>query len=502
MLFMPSTDTSTIFLDTHHHVGPIDRRIFGGFLEHLGRAVYEGVYDPTSGLSDVNGYRRDVLHALQKLNMPVMRYPGGNFVSCYDWTDGIGPRDQRPVRRDFAWRSIESNQFGTDEFMAWCKLARTEPMMAVNLGTAGAKEASALVEYCNLPAGSAWSDRRVSNGHADPYGVKLWCLGNEMDGPWQAGHVPADEYARRANAASVMMKGMDPTIQTIACGSSGRTMGTYLSYDRVVLEHCWDKIDFISAHRYSNNDRADTAWFLAEGVEIDRVIDDYAGVIGYVRGLKRSDKQIHVSFDEWNVWYKDRGMDGHWKQAPHLLEEVYNFEDALVCAQYLSSFIRRADLVKVACIAQVVNVIAPVLTRNNALLLQSIYYPFLLYSQATAGVSLRTAVTCPIYRAGARGEVPALDVSASFNPTDGSASVFIVNRDADDTVTVRYDDRIVDRVVSVEVMSGVDPKASNTWEKPDAVRPTKGHADLVDGAVVMNVPGPGLVVLRLLTRAR
>jgi len=239
--------------------------------------------------------------------------------------------------------------------------------MAVNLGTMGTANAGELVEYCNLPTGTLWADRRKTNGHAEPYGVKLWCLGNEMDGIWQAGHVPADEYARRAGQASVMMKGLDPTIQTIAAGSSGRFMHSYMNWDRTLLEYCWDQIDFISAHRYSNNDRQDSAWFLAEGIEIDRVIEDYEGLLGYVRGLKKSNKRIYLSFDEWNVWYKDRDGDGKWAAAPHLLEEVYNLEDALVCAQYLSSFIRHADTVKLACIAQIVNVIAPVLDPQRRL---------------------------------------------------------------------------------------------------------------------------------------
>jgi alpha-L-arabinofuranosidase len=494
--------TSSVLLNTNFSVGQIDARIFGGFLEHLGRAVYEGVYDPKSPRADENGFRRDVLDALRHLGMPIMRYPGGNFVSCYNWTDGIGPKNQRPLKRDFAWRSIESNQFGTDEFMQWCQAVQAAPMMAVNLGTAGAAEAAALVEYCNLPTGTYWSDRRAANGHTEPYGVKLWCLGNEMDGPWQAGHVPADVYAQRALAASVMMKGMDPTIQTVACGSSGRSMKTYLEFDRTVLEYCWDKINFISAHRYSNNERNDSAWFLAEGAEIDRIVEDYAALINYVRGVKRSDHQVYLSFDEWNVWYKEQGVDAQWAQAPHLLEEIYNFEDALVCAQYLNSFIRHADVVKVACIAQIVNVIAPILTRADSLLIQSIYHPFALFSRATKGVSLRPIVTCPLYRAGTRGEVPMLDVSATFNATDAAAAIFIVNRHQDQTVTIRLEDRQISRVTRVETMGGVDLKAANSWERPSAVEPMLAKANLVDGSAVINVPGPGLAVVQLATTPR
>ena len=449
---------AAVHLDTHHHVGQIDRRIFGGFLEHLGRAVYEGVYDPGNPLSDERGFRKDVLDLLTPLKMPVMRYPGGNFVSCYDWRDGVGPTEKRPTRPDYAWRSRETNKFGTDEFMAWCETAKTDPMMAVNLGTKGTEAAGQLVEYCNLPTGTYWADQRRANGHADPYDVKLWCLGNEMDGIWQAGHVPADEYARRAQQASIMMKGLDKSIQTIACGSSYRGISTYLHWDRTVLEYCWDQIDFISAHRYSNNDRQDSAWFLAEGVDIDRVIEDYAGLLTYVRGVKLSNKHVYLSFDEWNVWYKDRNGDGNWISAPHLLEEIYNLEDALVCAQFLSSFIRHADVVKVACIAQIVNVIAPILTRKEGSLIQSIYYPFLLYSQHATGVSLRPAITSGTYKAGERGEVPAIDVSASYDDSTQQISLFLVNRSQVEfaSIEIHLADMTIIKVLGIDTLGGGD----------------------------------------------
>ncbi|MEI8197456.1 MAG: alpha-N-arabinofuranosidase, partial [Phycisphaerae bacterium] len=323
-----------VLVDTHYHVGPVDPRLFSGFLEHLGRAVYEGVYDPGNPLSDARGFRQDVLAALQPIHMPLVRYPGGNFVSAYDWRDGVGPQASRPRRPEFAWKSIETNQFGTDEFMAWCRLAETSPMMAVNLGTAGAREAAALLEYCNLPPGTYWSDLRKANGHVEPYGAKIWCLGNEMDGPWQAGHCRPEEYGQRARAAAAMMKGLDPTIQTVLCGSSGRFMSSYLEWDRLCLEHCWEQVDYVSLHRYSNNNRQDSAWFLAEGVEIERVLQDYTGLLNYVRGRKLADKRVYLSFDEWNVWYKNQSMDGQGSAAPHLLEEVYNVEDAIVCMQF------------------------------------------------------------------------------------------------------------------------------------------------------------------------
>ncbi len=487
---------TTIHVHTKHNAGPVDRRIFGGFLEHLGRAVYEGVYDPGSRRSDPNGFRTDVLEALRGMRMPVVRYPGGNFVSAYDWRDGVGPRDQRPRRRDFAWRSIETNQFGTDEFIQWCRALGAEPMLAVNLGTGTPDSAAALVEYCNLGSGTAWADQRVANGHKEPHGVKLWCLGNEMDGPWQAGHVPADIYARSANVAAALMKKMDPSIQTVACGSSGRWMGTYLEWDRVVLETCWDRVDYISAHRYSTNHENDAAHFLAEGVEIDRILDDYAGLISYVRGRRRSDKKVYVSFDEWNVWYRQRSEEGRWEEAPHLLEEVYNFEDALVCAQYLSAFIRRADLVKIGCLAQIVNVIAPIATRGDDLLLQTIYHPFVLYAQNAAGISLRPVVEGPTYRAGRRGEVPRVDAAATLDAESGRLAVFLVNRSLESpaSVEVHLADGTIGGVRSCRMLGEVDVKAENTWDSREAVKPREGRAEAKNGMLRVDVPAPGLCV--------
>jgi alpha-N-arabinofuranosidase len=490
---------ATVALSLDNHAGAIDRRIFSGFLEHIGRAVYEGVYDPGNKLSEGDGIRLDVLNALRPMNMPLVRYPGGNFVSSYDWRDGIGKADSRPVRPDFAWKSIEPNTFGTDEFISFCKKLGAAPMMAVNLGTAGAAEAAALLEYCNLPQGTYWADRRAANGSAKPYGVKVWCLGNEMDGPWQAGHVPAQVYAQRADQAGKMMKGLDSSIELVACGSSGRFMQTYMAWDREVLEYCWDGIDYISAHRYSNNNRNDSAWFLAEGVEIDRVIEDYASLLGYVRAIKKSNKRVYLSFDEWNVWYKDTFGDGGWKRAPHLLEEVYNLEDALVCAQYLSSFVRHADVVKMACLAQIVNVIAPILSRPDGVLIQSTYYPIVAFAQHATGNALRPNVTAPLIKAGERGDVPALDVSVCHDPDTDAAALFFVNRSLTSSVatTVQIAGARFTSVTGAEQLTGADPKLANSWENPNAIKPSTGEARLGEnGALSVTVPRLGFVLVR------
>ena len=320
-----------------------------------------------------------------------------------------------------------------------------------------------------------------------------------MDGPWQAGHCPAPEYARKARQAARLMRGIDPSVELVLCGSSGRGMATYLEWDRTVLEQCWDEVEYISAHRYSGNHEDDTAWFLAEGVEIDRILDDYAGLLAYVRGLKKSDKRVFVAFDEWNVWYKNHQTDGGWAVGPSLLEEVYNLEDALVCAQYLNSFLRHADVVRIACLAQIVNVIAPVLTRPDGILVQSIYHPLQLFSRHAKGVSLAPVVDGPTYTAGARGEVPVLDVSASHDEETGAVSLFLVNRGTsqDLEVEIAFGERAAGGSVEVDVLSGDDPKAHNSWERPEAVAPVRGRAARGDdGKLQVRAPALGLTVVR------
>jgi alpha-N-arabinofuranosidase len=297
-----------------------------------------------------------------------------------------------------------------------------------------------------------------------------------------------------------MMKGLDRSIELVACGSSGRFMDTYLEWDREVLEYCWDGIDYISAHRYSQNNRGDSAWYLAEGIEIDRVIEDYAALLGYVRGRKRSRKQVFLSFDEWNVWYRETSGDGGWKHAPHLLEEVYNLEDALVCAQYLNSFVRHADVVKVACIAQIVNVIAPLLTRGDDLLVQSIYYPFAAFSKYARGNSLRAAIDGPAVKSGERGEVPALDLSACHDAERGTAALFFVNRSTSEALTtqVRVAGARCIKVLAAEALAGSDAKLANTWEAPTALGPAAGTAQVdPQGGLEVLVPRLGFVAVQV-----
>lgn len=491
------THTATVYLHTEHRVGPVDERIFSGFLEHLGRAVYGGVYDPGSPLSDASGFRADVIDALRPLRFPAVRYPGGNFVSAYNWRHGVGDQAGRPRRPDFAWRSVETNQFGTDEFMRWCDAVGTRPMMAVNLGTGSPAEAAAIVEYCNLPPGTSNADLRAANGRREPYGVALWCLGNEMDGTWQAGHVPAQTYAERALVASSLMKGIDPGIETIACGSSSRRLPSYLEWDRTVLEHCWDSIDYLSIHRYSRKSGDDTRSFLAEGVVIDEILSDYRGLLSYVKSRRRASRQVRVCFDEWNVWYREMSGDGGWAEAPHLLEERYNVEDALVCAQYLHSFIRHADIVSIACLAQIVNVIAPVLTSPDGILLQTIYWPFRLLREVVSGEALHASVRCPEMATRQYGDVPVLDAVATHDAETGRGSVSLVNRDPSSGVEVTVDIAGVPLRPATGYLVTGDLGAANTWESPHTVTPASLNVRYLDGSIRVSLPPASHVVVSL-----
>jgi alpha-N-arabinofuranosidase len=467
-------DTTTMGLDTRFQIGTVDPRIFGGFLEHLGRAVYEGVYEPGSPHADEDGCRSDVMEALRRLDMTAMRYPGGNFASGYHWEDGIGPREERPTVRELAWQSIEPNLFGTDEYVKLCRKMGWTPMLTVNLGTGTPEEARDWVEYCNCPTGTRYADLRAANGNPDPHAVKLWCLGNEMDGPWQLGHVPADQYAIRAQQAAKMMRDVDRSIELVACGSCGIGMRTYMEWDRQVLEYLGDLADYISLHRYVGNREDDTPDYLAVTNSIDRQIEEMDAACRFVQARRRSVKRAYLCFDEWNVWYKDRQGDGEGKFAPHLIEEVYNLEDALVVAGFLNSFIRHADVVKIANIAQIVNVIAPLLTRGDELLIQSTFYPLEMFSKRREGIALQTAVEGPSYVGKTNGQVNVVDTSAILSASTGSGAlhVFAVNRSLDEVapLSVELTDCEIAALEGAEVLYGTDPKAANTLEQPGLIR--------------------------------
>src|SRR5215475_5417776 len=351
-----------VVLDSAFQIGNVNRRLFGSFVEHMGRCVYGGIYEPNHPLADEAGLRTDVLDLTTELGVSTVRYPGGNFVSNYRWEDGVGPRQQRPVRRDLAWRSIETNQFGVNEFLDWARKADVEPMLALNLGTRGVSDALNLLEYCNAEPGTYYSDLRVIHGYSQPHGVRLWCLGNEMDGPWQMGHKTAEEYGRLAAETARAMKRLDPSVQLVACGSSNAKMPTYGSWEATVLSHCYDLVDYISLHAYYELRGDDMRSFLASGAGMNRFIEGTVATADHVRAAGKHRKRINLSLDEWNVWYqRDFGGEDSldWTQAPRLIEDAFTVADAVVVGGLLISLLNHCDRVRVACQAQLVNVIAP-----------------------------------------------------------------------------------------------------------------------------------------------
>ncbi len=489
-------ETTTITLHTKFQIGTVDPRIFGGFLEHLGRAVYEGVYDPDCAHADEDGFRTDVMGALRRLDMTAMRYPGGNFASGYHWLDGIGPLEQRPTVRDLAWKSLEPNHFGTDEYIKLCRKMGWTPMLTANLGTGTPEEARNWVEYCNCPGGTRYADLRAENGSAEPYAVPLWCLGNEMDGSWQLGHVPAQEYAVRAQQAAKMMKDVDRSIELVACGSCGITMPTYMEWDQVVLEHLGDLADYVSLHRYVGNASSDTADYLAVTNSIDRQIEEMDAACRFVQARRRSRKRAYLCFDEWNVWYRNRDTDGAGCFAPALLEEIYNLEDALVVAGFLHSFLRHASVVRIANLAQIVNVIAPVLTRGEEALIQSIFHPFEMFSKRRGGVSLLPAVSGPSYQSPSYGKASFIDASAALDRD--RLSVFATNRSLAEAapLTITLAGQPIGELESAELLSGAGAKAANSFEDPEAVccRPF-AKAEVAAGAARAELPPLSLTAM-------
>ncbi len=495
----------------------LDRRLLGAFLEHLGRAIYTGVYEPDSPLADASGFRKDVLAEIKQLSVPVMRYPGGNFVSGYNWLDGVGPKDQRPTVIERAWNSLETNQFGTNEFIEWCRLVNTEPLLAFNLGTGAPEMAVALVEYCNVDKGTKWSDLRRSHGYEQPHNVRYWCLGNEMDGPWQMGHMPAREYGRKARDAARQIRVLDRSLQLIAAGSSNTILPTYLVWDRELLEECYDQVDGISLHNYYGNTPQltgnDTRRYLAMNLDMERQILEVAAVCDYVQGLQKSPKRLWLSFDEWNVWYRARGgdfADGKRQFAPKLLEEVYNLEDALLVGGFVNTLLRRSDRVRVGCIAQILNVIAPLMTNETSVLRQSIYYPYawaLQYARGRVVELLVESETYPISAAGLRADfarndqVPFVDVAVTVDAGSRQACVLMLNRDLDGEreVSLEWRDPTPTRVLACETLTGPDVKAFNTFEQPKTVVPRALDAPAPGASMTFRLPPRSYTVAHLAT---
>jgi alpha-L-arabinofuranosidase len=465
-----------IIVDKEFVIGKIDERIFGSFIEHLGRAVYGGIYEPGHPKADARGLRRDVLDLVRELDVPVVRYPGGNYVSSFRWEDSVGPVESRPRRLDLAWRSTEPNAFGLREFADWAKEAGTEIMYAINLGTRGIDAARNLVEYCNHPGGSYWSDLRREHGSKEGFGIKLWCLGNEMDGPWQVGQKTPDEYGRVAYETAKALKLFDPSLELVACGSSHRGMPAFPQWEATVLEHCYESVDYLSLHSYFNNKADDLPSYLAASVGMDRFIDTVVSTCDFVQAKKRAKKRMNLSFDEWNVWFHSNDADAKnepWQVGPRLLEDVYTMEDALVVGCLVNVLIRHADRVKIACLAQLVNVIAPIMTDNGgSAWRQTIYWPFLLASKHGRGISMDVRLDCPSYESPEFGTVPCLDASAVLSEDGRSLSIFCVNRSKE---SAELDLRAAGieglRLLERAELRHDDLKAINDAAHPDRVSP-------------------------------
>ena len=418
----------------------VDPRVFGSFIEHLGRAVYTGIYEPTHSAADSFGFRTDVEALIRPLHVTQIRYPGGNFLSGYDWKDGIGPKEQRPVRPDMAWSAIEPNQVGTDEFLRWCERIGAEPMLAVNLGTGTPKDAAELLEYCNGRIHTYWADKRRENGHDAPYNVKLWCLGNEMDGPWQICAKTATEYGRIACETAKLMKMLDPDIELVACGSSFRAMPTFGAWEEEVLRQCYPYIDYLSLHQYYTNPEGDVMNFLARDVEMADFIQEVADICEKIRLETGSDKHIRLSFDEWNVWYhyaKDGVVPPKWTVARPIEEERYDFADALVVGCMLNTLLNHADVVKVACLAQLVNALAPIMTEpDGRAWAQTTYWPFFYGSRFGRGTVLRTEPDVPSYACGVSEAVPYLSCAAVLSEDGRTITLFAVNKNPEEAISL------------------------------------------------------------------
>jgi alpha-N-arabinofuranosidase len=477
-------------IDPAFTVAEADERIFGSFVEHMGRAVYGGIYEPGHRTADEHGFRGDVIELTRELGVTVVRYPGGNFVSAYDWEDGVGPREQRPTRLDLAWRSIEPNEVGTDEFMVWARATGIEPMLAVNLGTRGIDAARNYVEYCNSPVGSFYADQRAANGHADPYGVRLWCLGNEMDGPWQVGQKTAVEYGRLAAEAGKAMRLVDPSIELCVVGSSNTAMPTFGAWEDTVLDLAWDVADNISLHTYYDPAGYETVdGYLGASLDLDRMIDTVVATADAVAGRRRSRKKIGLSVDEWNIWHQQANphhtdVTGPFKRAPALAEDDHTVADALVVGSLLITLLRHADRVKVGCLAQLVNVIPPIRTLDGGpAWRQTSFFPFAHASRLGRGTVLRVEPDAPNYDVPGEGPVPVLEATAVLG--EEGVTVFAVNRGAE-SLGLEVVLRELDGVSVAEhlVLVDEDLAAGNSAEQPDRVVPSQGTGAAVEGGVL------------------
>lgn len=434
-----------IKIDIDRTIGKVNDNIYGNFAEHLGRCIYGGIYDPGSKLSDKEGFRKDVLQAVKNLHVSILRYPGGNFASNYHWKDGIGPMDKRPARLNLAWGNLDNNHFGTDKYIEYCRMIGAKPYLTVNMGTGTMTEAQQWVEYCNVKSGPYYAELRKKYGHPNPFDVKYWSLGNEMDGPWQIGHLNAEQYSEKAHQFAHIMKLTDPSIKLVGDGGADFNPGAHpFHWDQVVLNKLKNDIDYLSMHMYVGNLNNNYYDFVATPMVTEQRTKVVKGMIrAAMQTADRGNRNpIYIAWDEYNVWYRARG--GSKMVGNHALEEKYNLEDALVISEFLNVFVRNADIVKMANLAQLVNVIAPIFTSKTGMYKQTIYYPLQLFAENVHGTSLRVLVKCKTYdtnrfyiglneRQKQINNVPYLDVSATYD--HGKVVISVVNRNKDKAIT-------------------------------------------------------------------
>jgi alpha-N-arabinofuranosidase len=496
---------ATITLDPAFRVAPVDRRLFGTFVEHMGRCVYTGIYEPEHDTADDLGFRRDVADLVRTLGPTVVRYPGGNFVSSYRWEDGVGPRAERPQRLDLAWRTVESNEVGVDEFVGWSRRAGMEPIMAVNLGTRGVQEAADLLEYCNHPGGTRLSDLRRVNGSKEPHDIRMWCLGNELDGPWQVGHKTAQEYGRLAAETARAMRMVDPRVELVACGSSNSAMPTFAAWEREVLEHCYDLVDHVSLHTYYDPAPVEKTTHLASSRDLDRMITTIAATADHVGARLRSRRRLTLAVDEWNVWYQSRfaGQDRlSYDRSHELIEDVYDVYDAVVVGSLLITLLRHADRVAIGCQAQLVNVIAPILTRpGGGAWAQTIFHPFAQAAAHARGEVLRVEPQVATYEDGLYGDVPLVEAVATLDDESGTLTIMCVNRSLAETVRLEAGVRAFPdaSVLEATALWDDDPSAHNTEMRPDRVAPRPMDVTVEDGIAHAHLPPVSWAVIRLQT---
>ena len=497
-----------IIVDTAYEIATIDKRIYGSFVEHLGRAIYDGLFQPGHLLSGEIGFRKDVIELVKELNVPIIRYPGGNFVSSFNWEDSVGPLSERPARLELAWRCIETNRIGLNEFSTWTKKCNSELMMAVNLGTRGISDACNLLEYCNFAGGTKYSDLRISHGYKEPHNIKVWCLGNEMDGDWQIGHKTMQEYGRIAEETAKAMKCIDPSIELVVCGSSNREMKTFPEWEATTLEHAYEHVDYISLHQYYGNQANDTADFLAKSDDMEDFIKSVISTCDYVKAKKRSNKKINLSFDEWNVWYHSNEVDHNmmdnypWQKAPGMLEDIYNFEDALLVGLMLIVFMKHADRVKMACLAQLINVIAPIMTEpsGGASWKQTIYYPYLHASKYGRGRVLHPIIDSPAHDTSNHVSVTDIESAVVVNDERDEVTIFVVNRNINDNIELTADMRGYKnyRLLEHIVMESNDMKAANS-AKNQAIEPKAvNYSNFNDGILNSKLTRTSWNVIRLI----